>query len=121
MLPGPVDLDGLDKWIRVGWERLSGSTSGFGFEPSLELGDVAAQAGSELHNRVPAHRPAHGTVSSTHRAITDSTARYSDCFVFCPGRICVSRHVADTGVRPWGQELKSELTRLPCFIGRRSA
>ena len=21
MLAGPVDLDGLDKWIRVGWER----------------------------------------------------------------------------------------------------
>jgi DNA invertase Pin-like site-specific DNA recombinase len=39
--------------------------------------NVAAQAGSELHNRVPAHPPTHGTVSSTRRAITDSTARYS--------------------------------------------
>jgi hypothetical protein len=35
MLAGPVDLDEPDEWmIRVGWERLSGSTSEFGFEPS---------------------------------------------------------------------------------------
>jgi hypothetical protein len=31
MLAGYVDLDELDKWIRVGWERRSGATSEFGF------------------------------------------------------------------------------------------
>ena len=26
MLAGPIDLDELDKWMRVGWERRRGST-----------------------------------------------------------------------------------------------
>jgi hypothetical protein len=30
MLSGHVDLDDLDKWIRVGWERSRGATSEFG-------------------------------------------------------------------------------------------
>jgi hypothetical protein len=34
MLAGRVDLDDLDKWIRVGWERRRGPTSEFGFAPS---------------------------------------------------------------------------------------
>jgi hypothetical protein len=34
MLAGPVDLDELDKWIRVGWERRIGATSEFSFEQS---------------------------------------------------------------------------------------
>jgi len=28
MLAGYVDLDELDRWIRIGWERRRGSTSG---------------------------------------------------------------------------------------------
>jgi len=32
MLAGYVDLDDLDEWIRVGWERRRGATSEFGFE-----------------------------------------------------------------------------------------
>jgi hypothetical protein len=34
MLAGPTDLEELDKWIRVGWERRQGATSEFGFDPS---------------------------------------------------------------------------------------
>ena len=34
MLAGHIDLDELDKWLRVGWERRRGSTSGFGFDGS---------------------------------------------------------------------------------------
>ena len=30
MLAGPVDLDELDKWVRVGWERRRGSTVPYG-------------------------------------------------------------------------------------------
>jgi hypothetical protein len=26
MLAGPVDLDELDRWVRIGWERRRGST-----------------------------------------------------------------------------------------------
>jgi hypothetical protein len=33
---GPVDLDELDKWLRVGWERRRGATSEFGFEEEVE-------------------------------------------------------------------------------------
>jgi hypothetical protein len=32
MLAGPVDLDELDNWMRIGRERRSGATSPFGFE-----------------------------------------------------------------------------------------
>jgi hypothetical protein len=32
MLAGHTDLDDLDKWIRVGWERRRGSTSEYGSE-----------------------------------------------------------------------------------------
>jgi hypothetical protein len=32
MLAGPTDLDELDRWIRVGWERRDGATSELGFE-----------------------------------------------------------------------------------------
>jgi hypothetical protein len=34
MLAGPVDLDELDKWVRVGWERRRGSASEFGVDGS---------------------------------------------------------------------------------------
>ena len=34
MLAGPVDLDELDKWIRIGWERRRRATSEYGFEAS---------------------------------------------------------------------------------------
>jgi hypothetical protein len=34
MLAGPVDLDELDRWLRVGWERLRGATSSDLTEPS---------------------------------------------------------------------------------------
>jgi hypothetical protein len=30
MLAGPVDLDELDKWVRIGWERRRGSTVPYG-------------------------------------------------------------------------------------------
>jgi hypothetical protein len=30
MLAGPVDLDELDRWMRVGWERRRGSTVPYG-------------------------------------------------------------------------------------------
>jgi hypothetical protein len=30
MLAGPVDLDELDRWIRVGWERRRGATVPYG-------------------------------------------------------------------------------------------
>jgi hypothetical protein len=36
MVAGPVDLDELDKWLRVGWERRRGATSEFGFEEDVE-------------------------------------------------------------------------------------
>jgi hypothetical protein len=36
MLAGPNDLDELDKWIRIGWQRRRGATSEFGFEQDLE-------------------------------------------------------------------------------------
>jgi hypothetical protein len=36
MLAGPVDLDELDKWLRVGWERRRGATSEFGFEEDVK-------------------------------------------------------------------------------------
>jgi hypothetical protein len=32
MLAGRTDLDELDRWMRVGWERRRGSTSEYGFE-----------------------------------------------------------------------------------------
>ena len=32
MLAGHTDLDELDKWIRVGWERCRGATSEYGFD-----------------------------------------------------------------------------------------
>ena len=32
ILAGHVDLDELDKWIRVGWERRRGATSEFGVD-----------------------------------------------------------------------------------------
>jgi hypothetical protein len=32
MLAAATDLDELDKWLRVGWERQRGSTSEFGFD-----------------------------------------------------------------------------------------
>jgi hypothetical protein len=32
MLAGFVDLDELDKWLRVGWERRRGGSSEFGFD-----------------------------------------------------------------------------------------
>lgn len=35
MLAGPIDLDELDKWLRVGWERRRGATSEFRFEDGL--------------------------------------------------------------------------------------
>jgi hypothetical protein len=31
MLAGPVDLEELDQWMRVGWERRRGSTVPYGF------------------------------------------------------------------------------------------
>jgi hypothetical protein len=34
MLAGPVDLDELDRCIRMGWERRRGSMSEFGFDGS---------------------------------------------------------------------------------------
>jgi hypothetical protein len=34
MLAGPTDLEELDKWMRVGWERRRGSTSEWGFADS---------------------------------------------------------------------------------------
>ncbi len=30
MLAGPVDLDELDRWMRIGWERRRGSTVPYG-------------------------------------------------------------------------------------------
>jgi hypothetical protein len=32
MLAGHTDLDELDKWMRVGWERRRGATSEFGLD-----------------------------------------------------------------------------------------
>jgi hypothetical protein len=32
MLAGFVDLDELDRWVRVGWERRRGGSSEFGFD-----------------------------------------------------------------------------------------
>jgi hypothetical protein len=36
MLAGHVNLDDLDKWMRLGWERRRGATSEFGFEEDVE-------------------------------------------------------------------------------------
>jgi hypothetical protein len=36
MLAGSTGLDELDKWMRVGWERRCGATSGFSFEDDVE-------------------------------------------------------------------------------------
>jgi hypothetical protein len=30
MLAGPTDLDELDKWMRVGWERMRGASVPYG-------------------------------------------------------------------------------------------
>jgi hypothetical protein len=30
MLAGPVDLDELDRWVRIGWERQRGATVPYG-------------------------------------------------------------------------------------------
>jgi hypothetical protein len=37
MLAGPVDLDELDKWMRIGWERRRGATSEYGFRRELTM------------------------------------------------------------------------------------
>jgi hypothetical protein len=46
MLAGHTDLDELDKWVRIGWERRRGSTVPYGLsDPSyVESPDSAEEA-----------------------------------------------------------------------------